>query len=186
MQDELPRTLSMPLTDAVFGADGVTVLSVATRPSLTAVRRWIAAESRWIDGRLRAHVAAVPLTDPGAVELVRPIVVWRVAVRVLIALDFDDESEVIRTRRSEARFRLDEILRDTSMLGTGDAAAAAALVASIGATGAPDEVVAEAERRVSSYLAQSPATTTMQGVLRGSGALALLRPWRRHRAGLIG
>ena len=118
VQDELPRQLSMPLADEVRN-DSDQVISSATKPSLSAVRRWITTESRWVDARLLDHVGAdnLPLSNEGAREIVRPIVVWRVAVRVLIALDFVDEEEPVRSRRMEARFRMDEILRNSSMLG---------------------------------------------------------------------
>ena len=66
---------------------------------------------------------------------------------------------------------------------------------------APEAVQNEAAVRVSGYLAQQPAdarrsttigsissswASTHTGALRHSGAMSLLNPWKRRRAGVIG
>ena len=107
VEDELPRVA------------GKTGFSSTTKPTVDAVGRWIATESRWLDAGLRNHVEAgkLPLRDTVAVEVVRSIVVWRVAARVLLATDYTDLEDRIEELRGWARERMREVLADPGMLG---------------------------------------------------------------------
>ena len=159
----------------------------SSQPSLNTVEDWIDQESRWIDGVLAARgVTTLPVTaesDPVLLPLLVPVATWLTAQRILRSVEFGGggaEGDRAEDLRLQARYRIAD-------LPIAHTAAAAALLASVRLVPAvPAAVVAEASRRLAYYLSQAPPAQTEQSALRACGALMLLRPWRAHRAGIVG